>query len=151
MAALRTLAESNPDIKTKWNDVVKPVQSLVKDRFLRLSLKDNPFHVEEPVTEECITLPQRHHELFPGLDVSKLRKDHTKKVEAYQSWLDRHCRQRHYNFQIMQCQDRACCKEPTPSELLTWLPDPVLQPDGQHFKSYDESKLLDTTKRTDQV
>ena len=69
---------------------------------------------------------------------------HTKKVEAYQSWLDRHC---HYNFQIMKCQDRACCEEPTtPSELLTWLPDPVLQPDGQHFKSYDESKLLDTTE-----
>ena len=72
MAALRTLAESNPDIKTKWNDVVKPVQSLVKDRFLRLSLKDNPFHVEEPVTEECITLQRHLHELFPGLDVSKL-------------------------------------------------------------------------------
>ncbi|KAH3781540.1 hypothetical protein DPMN_159371 [Dreissena polymorpha] len=46
---------------------------------------------------------------YPGLNVDKLVKKHTRKVESYISWVDKHCRQRHYAFQIRKCEDADCC------------------------------------------
>lgn len=76
--------------------------------------------------------------LFPGMDTSKLVKSHTKNIDAYNVWLDKHCRQRQHVFQIMKCDDPECC---APS---LWLPDLVLSDDGQHFKTFSEVYGTDT-------
>ena len=138
MADIRKLTQTYPEIEIHWSAAVEHVQSLIKDRFLHLSLKDEPFAVVESVTHEDIRkLKERYlGQMFPTLDLTKLRKDCTNKVQSYQKWLNVHC-QRWYNFQIRKCNDPTCCLPPsTPVELLNWLPDPVLQPDGEHFKSY---------------
>ena len=149
MAAIQKLADKHDGIKEKWAKAVEPVQSVVKDRFMRLSLKEEPFQHEEPVTERAINELKECHlkKLFPTLDLSKLRKDHTSKVPSYHAWLEAHCRQRQYNFQIRKCNDESCCSLPSaPAALLTWLPDPVLQANGEHYKSYTEVKDVDTTE-----
>ncbi|WAQ98046.1 hypothetical protein MAR_022419 [Mya arenaria] len=63
------------------------------------------------------------------------------------SWMEKHCRERHYNFQIRKCEDPACCSPSTvPREFLDWLPDPVLDGDTNHYKQYDQLKGIDTTE-----
>lgn len=43
-----------------------------------------------------------------------------------------HCRERHYSFQIKRCSDPECCRPA--SREWEWLPDPILDHTGQHFK-----------------
>ena len=82
------------------------------------------------------------------MDMSKLQKVHTKKIDSYQTWLEKHCRLRHYFFQIRKCDDLDCCPPPPPKlskEELNWLPDPVLDETGEHYLPYSSVKNLNTT------
>ena len=54
-----------------------------------------------------------------------------------------HCRERHYSFQIRRCHDEGCC--PTPEREWAWLPDPILDITGQHYKPFDELLGKETT------
>lgn len=148
MAAIRSAIDKKPELKEPWQMSVQPVQQLIEKRFERLKLKDNPIVTVPPVTDEEIDLLQRHiRELFPGMDLHKLQKEHTKKIDSYQLWLENHCRQRHYNFQIKKCEDPACCSPTSlPREKLDWLPDPVLDATGEHYKKYSEVKDQTTTE-----
>jgi hypothetical protein len=148
MADLRSRAALNPALKEKWQDLIEPVQSTIRNRFNRLSLKGTPFQTLDPVSAGDIDLLQRHlREHFPELDLKKLQKVHTKKVAAYGSWVEEHCRERQYSFQIQKCKDTSCCIPSTlPAAELQWLPDPVLKEnDPDHFKTYQEVKGTDTT------
>ena len=149
MADLRAKAVTNTDLKEKWKESLEPVQSCVRNRFLRLKLKDVPFQVMDPVTDGEIDIFQRHlRELFPDLDLSKLQKAHTSKNPQYTEWIEKHCRSRQYSFQIRKCDDPACCLAPfIPRDQLLWLPDPVLQENGDHFKAYKEVKGVETTEQ----
>lgn len=40
MASIRALAEKNPEIREKWRESIEPVQSTIRNRFLRLKLND---------------------------------------------------------------------------------------------------------------
>jgi len=148
MADLRKLEKKKPDLKQKevWLDSVEPVQSFIRNRFLRLSLKDKPFLAMDPVSELEIDIFKRHlRELFAGLDLGKLNKANISKNDSYNTWIANHCRERHYIFQIKKCNDVACCLPPTLSpEELHWLPDPVSDLTGDHFKPYSEIKNIDT-------
>lgn len=48
---------------------------------------------------------------------------------------ERHCLERHYVFQIRRCSDEDCCQQP--AHEWEWLPDPVLDHTGKHFKSLE--------------
>ena len=116
---------------------MEPVQATIKNRFSRLSLKEEPFHVADPVTDDDIDLLQRHlREQFPDLNLAQLQKVHTKKVQSYTSKIEKHCRERQYLFQIRRCDDSTCCLPSTlPKEDLQWLPDPTVdENDPDHFK-----------------
>ena len=147
LSQVRELVQKKPELRDAWTDCIEPIQSLVKNRFLRLTLKEEPFTVLDPATDLEIEIFQRHlRDLFPEMDISKLQKVHTRSVESYQKWLDVHCRQRQYTFQIRKCTNEACCIPPTVSEdSLQWLPDPVISEDKDHFKAYKEVKGTDTT------
>lgn len=148
MAELREAEKKNPDrkLKEKWLEAVEPTQSFIRNRFLRLCLKDKPFAAMDPVSELEIDNFKRHlRELFPGLDLEKLTKANTGKNDIYNAWIANHCRSRNYTFQIKKCNDVACCIAPKLSpEELHWLPDPVLDLTGNHFKPYSEVKNTDT-------
>lgn len=148
MAAIRSAIDKKPELKEPWQMSVQPVQQLIEKRFERLKLKDNPIVTVPPVTDEEIDFLQRHiRELFSGMDLHKLQKEHTKKIDPYQLWLENHCRQRHYNFQIKKCEDPACCSPTSlPREKLDQLPDPVLDATGEHYKKYSEVKDQTTTE-----
>ena len=50
---------------------------------------------------------------------------------------------RKYTFQIKTCNDKKCClPSKMPSEMLKWLPDPVLAEDRDHFKKCNEVTIL---------
>ena len=54
----------------------------------------------------------------------------------------------HQSFQIRKCADMNCCLPPSlPREKLTWLPDPMLDESGEHFKSYDVVKNKSTSEK----
>ncbi|XP_041378644.1 uncharacterized protein LOC121390784 [Gigantopelta aegis] len=148
VADIRTMATKNPHIKPAWLELVQPLQSLIQNRFLRLKLKEEPIGVLNPVTDE--ELEEFKHglsELFPDLQLDKLQKVHTSKVESYNNWMDNHCRIRHYTFQIRKCHDQGRCSAPRLSwEQLEWLPDPVLDETGNHYKTYHDVQHIDTTE-----
>ncbi|KAL3865743.1 hypothetical protein ACJMK2_043103 [Sinanodonta woodiana] len=56
-----------------------------------------------------------------------------------------HCRERHYSFQIRRGHDEGCC--PTPEREWAWLPDPILDITGQHYKPFDELLGKETTDK----
>ncbi|XP_014676820.1 PREDICTED: uncharacterized protein LOC106816715 [Priapulus caudatus] len=146
---IRQVAEGKDDIKAGWAESIEPVQSVVRNRFSRLKLKDDPFQVMDLVSDLEIDVLKRHlRELFPDLNVDRLQKTHTQKIKSYNEWLTAHCRSRHYSFQIRKCGDRNCCLAPqSPPEDLQWLPDPVLDPDDRlHYKRYDTEKDTETTE-----
>ncbi|XP_033753387.1 uncharacterized protein LOC117336839 [Pecten maximus] len=150
MADMRELLNTKkPELKQSWIDVVEPVQSIIRNRFLRLSLKDVPFAAMDPVPDTDIDLLKRHlRELFPDLDLQKLTKAHASKVESYTSWMASHSRSRHYTFQVRKCEDLSCCSAPTlPREQLNWLPDPVLDASGDHYRPYSEVEDMDTDEK----
>ena len=147
MKSVREKAHRHPEIKEEWEKSVSGVQNLLRGRFERLALKEKPVSTMDPVEEEEIVALQRHLSIFPGLDINKLIKEHTRKVASYQKWLDNHCRQRQYIFQIRKCNDLSCC---TPSHLtkesLKWLPDPMLDASGEHFLPFQEAWNKDTNE-----
>lgn len=150
MADLRTRAVKKPDLKKKWEELMEPVQATVRNRFSRLSLKEEPFSVADPVTDDDIDILQRHLRAhFPEMNLAQLQKIHTKKVQSYISWLEKHCRERQYTFQIRRCEDNNCCLPSSlPKQDLQWLPDPVVdQNDPDHFKKYSDVKDTETTEQ----
>ena len=138
----------NDDEKVKWNASVEEPKIIVKERFERLALKDKKLECQGSVTHLEMDLMKRHsRDLFPTLDLSKLQKLHMLKIPAYVDWVRRHCRETHYTFQIVKCQDPECCG-PTrvKRELLTWLPSPLIG-EEDHYLAYSELNGQETTEK----
>ena len=104
----------------------------------------------DPLNDQDIDIFKRHlRELFPDLDTEKLVKAQTSKCLAYTTWVEKHCRLRHYTYQIRKCQAITCCSATRlPYNDLKWLPDPVLADDGEHYLPYSEVKILGETDET---
>ena len=137
MDDIRKEIQGKPELKEVWLDSVGPVRQCVENRFRRLALKDEPIKVNDPVREDEVDYLSRHlNFLFPGLDTGKLVKAHTKKVDSYNQWSEKHCRVRNYSFQIRKCSDADCCLPP--QNHYDWLPDPMIdENDVNHYKSFE--------------
>ena len=145
LKTIRSVVKADPIVEAGWIASVEPVQQVVENRFRRLSLKGEPVQVMAPVRHDEIDLLTRHlNLLFPDLDVSKLVKIHTSKNQIYQTWLEKHTRQRQYSFQIKKCDDPECCNPPKTNHH--WLPDPMLDATGEHYKSFQEVYGMHTTE-----
>ena len=59
---------------------------------------------------------------------------------GYKLFLERHCLERQYIFQIRKCDVETCCKPRRSLEPnLPWVPDPVIgTEDGMHYKPFFE-------------
>jgi hypothetical protein len=138
MDAIRNSVNIAPAIREAWTNSVEPVKQTLRCRFEKLALKDKPFATLAPQCEEEISYLKRHlTEMFPSLDMTKLVKASVSKCAEYQNWLQRHCKQCLYSFQIRKCDDEHCCKKPSVDSLSDWLPDPMLQEDKEHYKSFE--------------
>ncbi|KAK3109149.1 hypothetical protein FSP39_023972 [Pinctada imbricata] len=133
------------EIWEEWEASLEPVKRTVENRFRRLALKDKPFQVMDVITDNEMDHLSRHIDLlFPNMDKNKLVKSHTSRIEEYVKWLDLHCRQRHYSFQIRKCDQPECCSPVT--TRCSWLPDPVLDDTGNHYKSFEDVYTTNTTE-----
>lgn len=149
MKEIRQMSVKEPHLKEAYKTSIAPVQALIQNRFRRLKLKDKPIETKDPIIEDEIDLFKRHlREMFPEMNLKKLRKVNTDKVKSYTSWKQRHCQERQYSFQIRKCADAGCCIAPNiPREKMAWLPDPVLREDEDgHFKIYSEVNGKDTSE-----
>lgn len=147
MAEVRLKAGQGSDIRQKWAGSVKPVQEIIGHQFQHLKLKERPVQVMDPITDEEIDQLKQHlKDMFPDLALDKLQKVHTSRSPSYMSWKDRHCRIRHYSFQIKKRDDPSCCLPPS-QPLEGWLPDPMLDASKEHYISYTEAKLIATSEK----
>lgn len=66
---------------------------------------------------------------------------------GYQKFLQDHCRQRSYIFQIRKCKDVLCCLPRRAVYDYPWVPDPILKEhDKNHYKDFDDVVGTDTTE-----
>jgi hypothetical protein len=132
-------------IQIKWETLIEPVRRVVENRFCRITLKEEPFQVLNPLPENEIDYLTRHLSyLFPNLDKNNLVNSKTNKMQEYIDWVEKHCRQWQYSFQIRKCVDPECCSPLTkPRE---WLPDPMLQDNGEHYKDLKDVFGIDTSE-----
>lgn len=146
MDDMRSSVLLQPSIRTGWTTSVEGVQNVIRSRFERLALKDKGILTREPVDDEAIVeLKKNLLQLFPSIDLNKLVKSSLVKNAAYQAWLQKHCKQSLYAFQVRKCDDENCCVRKI--ELCPWLPDPMLSADLEHFQPFDEVYGTDTSER----
>jgi hypothetical protein len=156
MQAIREAAAANQAMSGEWAVSSKNLQDLVASRFRRLSLKDEPIATMDPVSSaNIVEIQECLAGLFPGIEFDKLTKNYLYRNAAYRQWIDRHCRERTYTFQIKRCDDTQCCSSPTLSvDNCKWLPDPELaaKPEDNaeplHYKKFAEvfGRSQDTTE-----
>lgn len=143
---MESIRSKHQEIGEDWEASIEPVRRTMENRFRKLALKDQPFQIMCPMQENEIDYLSRHIDvMFPNMDKTKLVKSHTSKVKEYNEWVDVHCRLRHYSFQIRKCDDIECC---SPSQAnRNWLPDPVLDVNGNHYKSFESTYgVVETTE-----
>ena len=99
---------------------------------------------------EAQDFKQHLKDLFPNLDITKLQKTHTQKVEEYISWKIKHCIEIRYLFMIRKCDNLECCPpRRLAQEHLRWLPSPLIDDDGVHHKKYEDLSHLDESDEKD--
>ena len=136
------------DLEEKWTESVDPVRKIIASRFERLKLKGEPLKVKEPVSEEAIQeITGKIKQMFPDIDPMIVTKAKALKNVVLKTWIDSHCRERQYTFQVRKCNNPECCLAPQlPSDKLEWLPDPVLDPTGEHYLPLDQViGIIETT------
>ena len=133
-------------------------QPLVKvcDRFNRLQLKD-----EKVQGLATIATAEQLEELFSfakQVDSTLTQTDSTKielsKKQSLKSFMSKHCRLRHYMFQIKKCMDETCAyclEKQLPGEVISnlpWIPDPVPKGDASgKYLPYEEVVGTETTDK----
>jgi hypothetical protein len=135
-----TLGSQDPQVKEAWSSSVLPLTQIIRKRFERLQLKGKPVATRDAITTEEIAKFQAHLKAFPGLNPDKLQKQHTRHLLEYQDWLQKHCIQRQYIFQIRKCEESDCCAPCIlPREKLAWLPDPLLDKTEEHYQPFQDA------------
>ena len=154
MEAIRKL---QPAVQGAWTLSVKPVQKAIERRFNRLMYTDRQVLIEMPAAaEDIVKFLKEATKVDPSIDITNVapKQSELKSKEKLDRFLDTHCRQRHYSFQIKKCGEDVCplglCHPPKlPSEIfssLSWLPDPIVdQANQDHYLRYEAVKGQDTT------
>ena len=137
---------SNPPVNGKKGlfKAFKCFSSTFQDKFNFQGFFKTVLYIQVLFKPVLTMQPQTSlRELFPDLDLNKLQKAHTAKSQTYNVCVFSHCRLRHVTFQIGKCKDENCCL-PTriQYEELSWLPVPVIDASGDHYKPYTEREGL---------
>ena len=149
MEDIRNAAESNTSLRKKWMSSIEECKEKITSRFERLMLKEKPVTVMESLTNAQVQgVKSQIRTLFPSMETENVTKQKVQRCAEYKNWIKQHCRERQYSFQIRKCKNEECCPKPTlPREKLAWLPDPILDPSGEHYLPFQEVYGIETTER----
>ena len=116
------------------------VAKMVAERFTRLKLKGEPLKLNPPITEEQVQeVKVQLVTMFPGLNLDAVTKQSAAKCESLTKWIQCHCQERQYCFQIGKCSEKNCCPPQRLNEKqIHWLPDPVTDASGEHYLPLEE-------------
>lgn len=67
-------------------------------------------------------------------------------ISDYMKFLEDHCRQRAYMFQIRKCQNINCCRPSRSGITFPWVPDPIMQVDKNHYEPFEKVLGTDTNE-----
>jgi len=107
---LRGITEKQPALKTALIESLEPTISKLKHRFSKLKLHDEHVVVHDAATQGEIDSIMDIFDIFkddedsPRVALAKTAKDASKKLIDF---IERHCRSRHYTFQVLTY---ACIK-----------------------------------------
>ena len=143
MAEIRKAAESRPGLQTAVQECLKPMITEIEARFSRLQLKDTCFKKGEVASNDQVEcLWSFASAIDSQLSIEKTTKKEIMKAKSFLEFVDKHCRQRHYSFQIRKCSDPLCCSPlrcpQTVFDSLHWLPDLMLDKDKAHYKVFQD-------------
>ena len=131
-------------------------QPLIKvcDRFNRLHLKEEKIQglATTATAEQLEELFSYAKQVDSTLSPTDSTKVELSKKTNLKSFMSKHCRIRHYTFQIMKCMDETCCLEKRlPIEVfssLSWIPDQVPEDDAfEKYLPYEEVVGTETTDK----
>ena len=130
----------NPDLKVAWVECTEDPKACIETRFRRLSLKNEPMQIMQPMPIEQIDCLKRYiNYLFPEMDVTKLTKTHPREVDSYNNWLGKHCIQHQYCFQIRKCEDFECFSPLRSKVKPLILAAPAIDDTKERFFAFKEA------------
>lgn len=115
LAKLGKAAERDPAIRKAYCDPVQPVLDVLKEKFKMLQWQEESVKVQNPADEEALAIMQLMLKL-PDADVE----DAVSKIDGLpqlKQFIDKHCRSRHYTFQVKKCSEPDCAALLTRSSL----------------------------------
>lgn len=143
MSEIHKAAESRPELQTAVQECLKPMITEIEERFSRLQLKDRCFKKGEVASNDQVECPWSFVSTIDGeLSIEKTTKKDVMKAKSVMDYINKHCQQRQYSFQIRKCSDPLCCSPlrcpQAVFDSLHWLPDPMLEKDKAHYKVFQD-------------
>ncbi|KAK3097052.1 hypothetical protein FSP39_005923 [Pinctada imbricata] len=138
---LRTTADKQPALKTALIESLEPPIAQMKQRFAQLKLHEEPVQVHDAATKDQIEDFYNVASIFLDDDCSKddlVEKKEALKIPKLKDFIQKHCRERQYTFQVKKCQEDDCwyCTLNPPklqADEVHWLPDPTLDENREEF------------------
>ncbi|CAC5366714.1 unnamed protein product [Mytilus coruscus] len=146
MSEIRRKSEKVDGLKDKLIESLKPMMTMLENRAKRVQLKGKPFQVFPAADDMDVEQTEARVTLFnPTISVGKYQQTHMTKARGFKEYIEKHCQERHYVFQIRRCSDAECCL--LPSREWQWLPDPILDYTRQHYKAFEAVLGTVTTEK----
>ncbi|XP_050406044.2 uncharacterized protein LOC126821627 [Patella vulgata] len=121
----------------------------LNERTSRLILKGQLFKCGNVASKNDVEKLETKiiHAIDPSIEKGKYTKKDLDNKLGYSSFVNKHCRERKYMFQIRKCNNALCCNPSRSKITLPWLPDPELDTSNiGHYKSFESVLGLDTTE-----
>ena len=141
----KTLSElrSKINLKNDWEQSLKTIVTMLESRTKRMTLKDIPFKtfkILDSELESFVALAEIIDSSLPTkIESKKLSKIDLRSSEEYHEFLQTHCNEGEYAFQIRRCLDENCCPGAELKEQLKWLPTPIPNESNPgHYKKLAE-------------
>ena len=151
---IREACEGCPELKDAIVDSMQPVKALLESLFIRLKLKQQPFEVFHAASTAEI---ESSWSRILHIDGQLSQEDTSAKIlpqrPGLKRFLEHCCQERLYSFSIKKCGSTACsiCAPPRlPGEVfetLHYLPDPVPDMTGEHYKEFEALYGTCTTEK----
>lgn len=143
MEEVRKAAAKNPGLKGAFADSMQPATCLLTEVTSRLKLKDEPFRVHPPCTEdEIVELWDQIHTVDSSVQKTDSQQAQLKARKELHAFMEHCCVRRRFFFCIKKCGMEGCrfCKPPMlPLDIfqkLKTFPDPIKSPSSDSFRDF---------------
>lgn len=102
VAEICKVGKKNPQLPAAWSTSVAPVLNTVAGHYSWLKLKGEPMTIIDAVTDaEDDSVMEVITTLFPSINPATVTKQQADKDPAFTEWVQKHCWQCRYLFQVM--------------------------------------------------